>query len=84
MKAYKRHQALYQKLSELLGARDRGLITQAEYEQGLDDLRLTLPPHSLLMEIDLREGGTRFLVRRPGTGEILDLFDFRRSYCADH
>jgi hypothetical protein len=78
-----RHQELFQTLSALLTSRDQGLLNQADYEHKLDELRTTLPPQTVLMEVDLRGGGTRFLLKRSVTGEILDLFDFRRFYCRD-
>ncbi|MEI7731107.1 MAG: hypothetical protein WCO56_16135 [Verrucomicrobiota bacterium] len=66
----------------LLAMRSQGLINQIEYEQRLEEISFGLPPRSTLVETDLQDGGTRFVVRESDTGAILEVFEFWRAYDA--
>ncbi|GEM_PF-2072630 len=71
-------------LVELLSSRDSGLLSQAEYEQQLDEIRRTrLAPDQILQERDLSDGGTRFLIRRISTGQCMQMFEFHKAYSAE-
>jgi hypothetical protein len=75
-----RHQGLVLSLSDLVASRNQGLLNQVEYEEKLDDLRMLLPSQCILIEVDLRDGGTRFFIKRSHTGEVMEVFDFRRPF----
>lgn len=75
---------LERQLVELLSDRDRGLLSQAEYDEKLEEIRgAWLSPEKVLYERELRDGGTRFILRNRSTGRCLQMFEFRRSYSSE-
>jgi hypothetical protein len=73
----RRHDKLADALAPLVRDRDLGLVTQAEYEARLEDVRAALEPDQTLVESDLPGRTTRFALRSLRTGATLARFDFR-------
>lgn len=70
-------------LHALLADRERGLLTQAEYEERLSEVELLLGADQVLDQRDLRGGGTRLLLRCRVTGDVLDMIDYRPTWSPD-
>ena len=64
-------------LAPVVRERDLGLITQAEYEARLEEVRATLEPDLMLVESDLPGGTTRFALRKTRTGTTIARLEFR-------
>jgi hypothetical protein len=73
-------QEMAAQLAELLNQRDLGLITQHEFDEGLERVGSAHPRAARLTEGSLPQGGTRFVLRDAVTGELLERFEFRRVY----
>lgn len=71
---------LRDQLSAAVVERDRGLITQGEFEERLYDIDESLGTDRRLEQRDLRRGGTQFLLRCRFTGDSLASFDFQQGW----
>ncbi len=74
---------LRETLYTLLADRERGLLTQAEYEERLGEAELLIGADQMLDQRDLRGGGTRLLLRCRLTGDVLDMIDYRPTWSPD-
>jgi len=75
---------LSERLSSALGERDLGLLTESEYQDKINAIELLLGPRINLEEVQLRDGGTRFVVRSSRTGDAIDSLEYRRSWSEEH
>jgi len=75
---------LSERLSSALGERDLGLLTESEYQDKISAIELLLGPRIKLQEVELREGGTRFVLRSSQTGDAIDSLEYRRSWSEEH
>lgn len=67
-------------LDAAVADRDRGLITQGEFDERLGDIEESLGADRQLVQRDLRRGGTLFLVRCRLTGDTIASFAFCRRF----
>lgn len=74
---------LRETLHTLLADRERGLLTQTEYEARLTEVELSIGADQVLDQRDLRGGGTRLLLRCRLTGDVLDMIDYRPTWSPD-
>jgi hypothetical protein len=65
-----------QHLANLLQRRDHGLLTQSEFEMDVEEI-CGLMGFGIPTIVDLRRGGTRFVLKDPHTRKIWDQFEFR-------
>lgn len=72
---------LAQTLGDLLDRRDRGLVTQSEYDGEMEELQSDLRGELEVVELPLRFGATRYVIRDKRTKTPVDRFDFHRGYC---
>ena len=72
--------ALSERLSLALSERDRSLLTQAEYDDRITEIGMSLGPNFFLEEAEPRAGGTRFVVRSALTRHVIDSIEYRRSW----
>ena len=75
---------LSERLSSALGERDLGLLTESEYQAKINAIELLLGPRINLEEVQLRDGGTRFVFRSSRTGDAIDSLEYRRSWSEEH
>ena len=75
---------LSERRSSALGERDLGLLTESEYQAKINTIELLLGPRINLEEVQLRDGGTRFVVRSSRTGDAIDSLEYRRSWSEEH
>jgi len=75
---------LSERLSSALGERDLGLLTESEYQDKINAIELLLGPRINLEEVQVRDGGTRFVVRSSRTGDAIDSLEYRRSWSEEH
>jgi hypothetical protein len=75
---------LSERLSSALGERDLGLLTESEYQDKINAIELLLGPRINLEEVQLRDGGTRFVLRSSRTGDAIDSLEYRRSWSEEH
>jgi hypothetical protein len=75
---------LSDRLSSALGERDLGLLTESEYQDKISAIELVLGPRINLQEVQLRDGGTRFILRSSQTGDAIDSLEYRRSRSEEH
>ena len=69
-------EALSARLASALNERDRGLLTQMEYEDRLAEVALSLGRHTVIEENAMRAGGTRFIVRNSLVGAAMESFEY--------
>jgi hypothetical protein len=75
--------ALSEQLVAVLRDRDHGLLTQTEYEDQLSDLGRQLGSGQVLEEEETRGGRICIRLRSSLTREVLDRFEFQRSWSAE-
>lgn len=68
--------ALSERLAAALNERDRGLLTQMEYEDRVAQVALSRSRHTVIEETEIRGLGTRFIVRDSRTGEVIETFEY--------
>jgi hypothetical protein len=71
-------------LSSALSERDLGLLTESEYQDRISAIELLLGHRINLQEVQLRDGGTRFVFRSSQTGNAIDSLEYRRSWTEEH
>jgi hypothetical protein len=73
------HDALCELLASALNERDRGLLTQMEYEDRVAQVALSRSRHTVIEETEIRGRGTRFIVRDSRTGGVIGTFEYPDS-----
>lgn len=68
--------ALSERLASALNKRDRGLMTQMEYEDRVAEVALSRSRHTVIEETEIRGLGTRFIIRDSLTGEVIGIFEY--------